>query len=250
VSTSSTTINRDFYQGSYNLAGKKAVWRKHLSFDQQSKFRLNWKLLGEWVREGNSIYRVLEVGCGFGLTLCKFPKDVLLVGTDISYNAAKLLHQACVNQGRRAVICVNDSVGHLPFDTGFDVIICSHVLEHVPDDVSLLCEFRRLIAPTGVVLLNVPINEEMPDAKHVRRYEEKTLCQKVSEAGFRTVKQVTADRWSAFFLQWRAKRGDGIDLKAMRASCALLPYHVSERLGTMLLGQLPFQQLAVLAVPE
>jgi len=227
-----------------------AMWRKYLSFDQQSKFHLNWKLLGEWMREGNLIHRVLEVGCGFGLTLCKFPKDVLVVGTDISWNAAKLLHQTCVNQGRRAVICVNDSVGHLPFDTEFDVIICSHVLEHVPDDVSLLCELRRLIAPTGAVLLNVPINEQVPDPKHVRCFEEETLCQKVSEAGFRVVKQIMADRWSAFFLQRRARRGDGLDLKVMRAGCALLPYHVSERLGTMILGQLPFQQLAVLAVPE
>ena len=39
----------------------------------------------------------------------------------------------------------------------FDVIYCSHVLEHVPEDKKALREFARVLKPTGWALLQVPI---------------------------------------------------------------------------------------------
>jgi SAM-dependent methyltransferase len=41
-------------------------------------------------------------------------------------------------------------------DETFDVILCSHVLEHVPDDRKALREFRRVLKPNGWALINVP----------------------------------------------------------------------------------------------
>jgi SAM-dependent methyltransferase len=42
-------------------------------------------------------------------------------------------------------------------DASFDVILCSHVLEHVPDDRQALCELARVLKPTGWALLIVPL---------------------------------------------------------------------------------------------
>jgi len=42
-------------------------------------------------------------------------------------------------------------------DESFDVIYCSHVLEHVPDDRRAMREFRRTLKPGGWALLLVPI---------------------------------------------------------------------------------------------
>lgn len=39
----------------------------------------------------------------------------------------------------------------------FDLVICSHVLEHVPDDAQALRELRRIITPDGHLVLLVPI---------------------------------------------------------------------------------------------
>ena len=69
----------------------------------------------------------------------------------------------------------------------FDIIYCSHVLEHVPDDRKAMSEFYRILKPGGWAILNVPITADVtfedpsvtdPDDRlrlfgqrdHVRRY--------------------------------------------------------------------------------
>jgi SAM-dependent methyltransferase len=42
-------------------------------------------------------------------------------------------------------------------DDAFDAIICSHVLEHVPDDGAAMHELRRITAPGGFTLVMVPL---------------------------------------------------------------------------------------------
>jgi SAM-dependent methyltransferase len=42
-------------------------------------------------------------------------------------------------------------------DDSFDVIYCSHVLEHVPDDRRAMREFRRVLKPHGWAILLVPV---------------------------------------------------------------------------------------------
>src|SRR3990172_5890576 len=145
--------NREYYDQAYGFPEDfRAYWRQRLSFDQHYKSALNWYLLSFWLKEGHPVRQVLEIGFGFGLTLERFPRGVFLCGTEISQHAAYRFSLQCARHRRQALICVNDSVGALPFHTRFDVIICSHVLEHVPDDVAMLNEFRRLLAPTGVLL--------------------------------------------------------------------------------------------------
>lgn len=46
------------------------------------------------------------------------------------------------------------------WDEQFDLIICSHVLEHIPDDASAMREMYRILRPGGVMLAMVPINGE------------------------------------------------------------------------------------------
>lgn len=42
-------------------------------------------------------------------------------------------------------------------DACLDVVLCAHVLEHVPDTDKALAELRRVITPGGHLLLQVPV---------------------------------------------------------------------------------------------
>lgn len=89
----------------------------------------------------------------------------------------------------------------------FDVICCSHVLEHVPDDRRAMREFFRVLAPGGWAVLNVPISADRTvedpsvvdpaererrfgQRDHVRRYGP-DYRQRLQEAGF-TTRVITA----------------------------------------------------------
>jgi SAM-dependent methyltransferase len=66
-------------------------------------------------------------------------------------------------------ICQMDSVA----DGSFDIIICSHVLEHVDHPQNALSEIRRVLAPRGIAIIMVPlffdVRETVEDPAHNTR---------------------------------------------------------------------------------
>ena len=42
-------------------------------------------------------------------------------------------------------------------DGSFDLVYCSHVLEHIKDDRAAIAEIRRVLSPQGIAILPVPI---------------------------------------------------------------------------------------------
>ena len=47
-------------------------------------------------------------------------------------------------------------------DSSFDAIVCSHVLEHIPDDHAAIREMFRLLRRHGVAYVQVPFSQESP----------------------------------------------------------------------------------------
>ena len=58
---------------------------------------------------------------------------------------------------------VTASVTHLPFASGsVDLLICFHVLEHVPEDTRAMRELARVLAPGGLGIIQVPWKPSRP----------------------------------------------------------------------------------------
>ncbi len=97
--------------------------------------------------------RLADVGCGFHATFARTLLDqvetAVLVDVSIS---AELRHHPKVTALEGAIPNV---VWDLP-SMSLDVILCISVLEHLWNPVATLSEFRRLLAPGGVCLINVP----------------------------------------------------------------------------------------------
>lgn len=79
-------------------------------------------------------------------------------------------------------------------DGSVDFFICSHVLEHVRDDIQAMREFNRILSPTGKGLLIVPINlavteiDEDPDCTDIgerwRRFDQDDHVRRYSKQGY------------------------------------------------------------------
>jgi SAM-dependent methyltransferase len=52
---------------------------------------------------------------------------------------------------------VKADICNLPFaDNQYDVILCNHVLEHIPDDTKAMQELFRVLKPGGMAILQIP----------------------------------------------------------------------------------------------
>jgi SAM-dependent methyltransferase len=96
-------------------------------------------------------------------------------------------------------------INAIPFRSGtFDLILCNHVLEHVPDDRQAMRELRRVLRAGGTAVLQVPLSTKLPNTvedpsitdptererrfgqfDHVRIYAENDYLRRLREAGFR-----------------------------------------------------------------
>ncbi len=152
--------------------------------------------------------RVLEVGFGSGGMLLKFSPSSLITGLDMSTTAVERVRREFAVRGRRNVDLRVWAVGTqgLPaFDSKFDVVVLSHVLEHVPDDKRLLADVHSLMSPEGYLVVMVPLEDWSEiEHGHVRAFDRATIRRVVEDAGF-AVKGVRTDHSIDNVFRWLAR---------------------------------------------
>jgi ubiquinone/menaquinone biosynthesis C-methylase UbiE len=126
----------------------------------------------------------------------------------LDYNPVRLARSRRVDAGARLQ---QASLYGLPFGDGrFDLVLCNHVIEHIPDLPRALSELRRVLRPEGLLLVGVP-NEGCLLARirngvlqrsigrttdHVHFFTAGTLTAALRKSGFR-VQQI--ERETFFF---------------------------------------------------
>jgi SAM-dependent methyltransferase len=142
--------------------------------------------------------RVADVGCGY---------EARFLRTVVDEVASAVLLDVALDPDLKAHPKIDIVEGLLPGtlaglpDASFDVVLCTSVLEHLWEPQRALDEMRRLLAPGGVCLLNVPSwrgkwflelsafrlglspAEEMND--HKAYYDPRDLWPMLVRAGFR-----------------------------------------------------------------
>jgi ubiquinone/menaquinone biosynthesis C-methylase UbiE len=91
--------------------------------------------------------RVLEVGCGNGAIAERLRATHEVIAVDVTLGSAR--------ETQRRANCFTAIAGlpDLPFKTsGFDAVVCSHTLEHIPDLWRAAAELRRVAKRVIVVV--------------------------------------------------------------------------------------------------
>ncbi|HUH36923.1 MAG TPA: class I SAM-dependent methyltransferase [Spongiibacteraceae bacterium] len=108
--------------------------------------------------------RVLDLGCGEGRHVigAYATADVTAIGVDLSLRDLRTARDRFRdfaepdNPRKQFGLAVTDGLA-LPFaDASFDAVICSEVLEHIPDYRGVLTEIRRVLKPGGLFCASVP----------------------------------------------------------------------------------------------
>jgi SAM-dependent methyltransferase len=104
-------------------------------------------------KEQKFIHKILDVGCGWGVTLeCLEERGYRVAGLDV----ARGMLEALERPGRRLIEA--DLTQPLPAvgDTGFDAVLALDVIEHLDDDAGALANLAGLLRPGGLMVVSVP----------------------------------------------------------------------------------------------
>lgn len=73
---------------------------------------------------------------------------------------------------------VKADICNLPFeDNSYDVLLCNHVLEHIPDDTKAMQELYRILKPGGLGIFQIP-----QDLSRENTFEDNTITDRAERA--------------------------------------------------------------------
>ena len=178
---------------------------RRASFRFPTLFNSSRWYLDRWVAEAGCIgsdksFRVLDAGAG-NAPYRKHFKEVAYETADFGEVEKQYTHLDYTCQLEK-----------LPMADGtYDLVICSQVLEHIPEPIAVLREIRRVLKPNGQAWLSAPLfyeEHEVPYDYH--RYTQFAWRRMATEAGF-----------SVESLQWLEGYYGTISYQLMMASNSL-----------------------------
>lgn len=159
----------EWYDDMFNATSKYQVAYRH------SPYYFLWSVIVDRIRR-DRIRRVLEIGCGTGqLAAYLFDQGIdSYVGLDFS---PKAIDYARRNAPRGRFVVGDARASNICFEEEHDVLVCTEVLEHITEDLSVVGRFH----PQKRCIFSVP---SYNSAGHVRFFSDK---------------EAVADRYGRYF---------------------------------------------------
>lgn len=159
----------------------------HASYLRMSKVLFALRVLR---RAGLPLDRaeVFDYGFGAGTFYRYCPTSAKLNGVEQDPVVCREVSEILARRGFRNVdlqpIEIKRWTEHPLLKRGYDVFLCSHVLEHLPDPVDFLKTVRPCVKPDGVFLGLVPINERAENPHHLQKVDRDVVEKWASDAGY------------------------------------------------------------------
>lgn len=140
-------------------------------------FHYKFDKILKYVKKGT----LIDVGCGMG-AFCRranssFDGNLSVTGIDFSPQEIKICNK--LSRGEKYFV---GSVYDIPTQEKYDNVVCSEVLEHLTDLDKAMEELKRIVKPDGVIIITVPLNEEVNkeesekgNREHIRTLNEESF---------------------------------------------------------------------------
>jgi SAM-dependent methyltransferase len=152
----------------------KPVTPRVTRLDEERSAELHAALAGYLPRTG----RLLDFGGGSGALLGSFAEAGLECGV-VDYTPATVA----------GVARLGDTLDDLPAEARFEVVLCSHVIEHVAEPVEMARQLRGRLSEGGVLFIEVPLEilggppKMREPVTHVNFFCETSLVTTLERAG-------------------------------------------------------------------
>jgi len=160
------TLTQDKY---YHIYRNRQSWLYHLAYMRLSKV---FVLLYALEQRGLSLAgkSVFDYGFGAGTFLRYCPKQSCLFGVELDRVNVEAVKNSLDKKGYTRVdlraIDEKQWRTHVLLTRRYDLVVASHVLEHVKEPEELLSRLMTCLTPDGYLLGALPINETVPDESH------------------------------------------------------------------------------------
>jgi len=161
---------------------KNYLMIKNSSFNYLNRKYHIWK---EFKKYSKKDCKILDIGSGIS------PVSPDMKNTkfaDISVDAVKFLKERGFNSEMEDITKLKEK------NESYDVVLCSEVLEHVPDWEKGLKEIKRVLKKDGIAIITIPVykkywNIDDDFVKHVQRFEPDKFRESAEKLGFKIIKE-------------------------------------------------------------
>ncbi len=208
-------------------------WRRYWTYSTQTKLRRFRHLMDRHDLLNRDGLAVFDMGFGLGAMLFAFRPSCRLAGVELSPTTV-LQAQAIAQRRRQTADFRTLAPGeNYPIEWlgAFDVVISSHVLEHIHEPRPVLLSLMKLLRPHGVACIVVPINEKPgDDLNHFHCFTEHSFRQMLEDENLEIISIQCCDRLYRLMMPIARRRQKGPCIWARIASIILnavlapLPY--------------------------
>lgn len=162
------------------------------------------QIIKKYVIRKNSNLNIIDIGAG----LCNFFPETSS-NSKIKYIACDLSKNMEANLAERGIdfLQADISKDYLNLEErSFDLIICSHLIEHLDSPINLLSEAERILKKSGILFIKTPDIKTVKwnfynDFTHIKPYSKTSLIQQTESEKLKIEKCVSTTLYLDFSLK-------------------------------------------------